>query len=268
MIAGLSKWLGAKKQPARISMLPAGDRIYAVGDIHGRLDLFRAMIEAIEADDAARRPMKTTVILLGDLIDRGPESAGVLQQALDWSRQRDVRVLMGNHEEMLLESLEKVEALRAFINFGGRETVLSFGVDEQVYSDAGWEELQAIITAAIPPETLDFMRGFESLIIKGDYAFVHAGIKPRVPLEEQSPQYLRWIREPFLSSTDNHGHVIVHGHTITDEPVLRDNRIGIDTGAYASGRLTALVLEGAGRWWLTAQDDQTASITTNLQEAS
>lgn len=235
--------------------VPPGERVYAVGDIHGRLDLFEALIRAIEADDADRDGARTTVILLGDLIDRGPDSAGVIRTARAWGEQRTVRYIAGNHEEMLLQGLEKPEVLRVFMRHGGRETVLSYPVDPAAYAEADWDALRDLIAAAIPPADLTFLRGFENTIRIGDYAFVHAGVLPGVPLEAQRTSDLRWIREPFLSHAANHGYVVVHGHTITDEVEHKPNRIGIDTGAYASGRLTALGLEGTERWLIEAREE-------------
>lgn len=248
MLGALRKLFGgsAPIDPPRV---PEGQRVFAVGDIHGRLDLFEALVGAIEADDRKSPPARTTVILLGDLIDRGPGSLGVLSLARQWQRERRaagqaMHILMGNHEEMLLGALEKIEVMRHFVQHGGRETILSFGLDEKTYAAASWEELLEMTNRVIAPEWIDFIRTFEASVCIGDYAFVHAGIRPGVALEAQSLSDLRWIREPFLSSELAHGHVIVHGHTITDEPVFRRNRIGIDTGAYMSGRLTALRLEG------------------------
>lgn len=235
--------------------VPAGQRVYAVGDIHGRLDLFEPLIAAIEADDAASPSAETTVILLGDLVDRGPDSARVIARAREWQHQRKVRILAGNHEEMFLASFEKAETLRHFLRFGGKETVLSYGIDRYAYQKASVEEVQAMMHAKVPAEDRAFIESFEDTIAIGDYLFVHAGIAPEVPLAEQRTQDLRWIREPFLSHPAPFGSVIVHGHTITDEPQDRGNRIGIDTGAYLSGRLTALVLEGSTRRYLEAIDD-------------
>jgi serine/threonine protein phosphatase 1 len=235
--------------------IPPGQRVYAVGDIHGRLDLFEAMIAAIEADDAARGPADTTVVLLGDLVDRGPDSAGVVAKAREWQRQREVRILLGNHEEMFLASFEKADTLKHFLRFGGKETVLSYGIDRKLYSKASIEDVQQMMHAAVSADDRAFLAGFEDKITIGDYLFVHAGIAPDVPFEEQKQRDLRWIREPFLSHTAPFGAVIVHGHTISDEPQDRGNRIGIDTGAYNSGRLTALVLEGESRRYLEAIDD-------------
>jgi serine/threonine protein phosphatase 1 len=235
--------------------LPAGQRVYAVGDIHGRLDLFEALIAAIEADDASGAAAETTVILLGDLVDRGPDSAGVIARARAWQGERKVRILAGNHEEMFLQSFDKTSTLKHFLRFGGKETVLSYGVDPRAYQAASVEEVQAMMYAAVPAADRAFLQQFEDMIAIGDYLFVHAGIAPLVPFEDQRTNDLRWIREPFLSHDEPFGAVVVHGHTITDEPQDRGNRIGIDTGAYLSGRLTALVLEGARRRYLSVTDD-------------
>lgn len=238
--------------------IPAGERVYAVGDIHGRLDLFDILRAAIEADDAARSPAQTSVILLGDLIDRGPDSAGVIDAARKWSAQRKVRILLGNHEEMLLDALDSEEVLRNFLRFGGRETVLSYPIDHAAYHQAELTETLALIRAALPEEDLAFIRGFEDMITIGDYLFVHAGVRPDVPLGEQRSADLRWIREPFLSHASSFGPVVVHGHTIFDQPQIGHNRIGIDTGAYRTGRLTALGLEGTARWVIEVSDQDGA----------
>lgn len=250
--------LFAGSAPAPRAALPVGERAYAVGDIHGRADLFAALVDAIEADDTARGAAQTTVILLGDLIDRGPDSAGVVAQARAWQERRPVRVLMGNHEEMFLDSLEKPEVLRHFLRYGGKETVLSYGVDEDAYYAADLAETQALMRAAIPAEHIAFMRSCEDTVVLGDYAFVHAGILPDVPLDQQRPSDLRWIRHPFLEHPGSHGPVIVHGHTIFKQPDIRHNRIGIDTGAYETGVLTALGLEGETRWLIEARAEDGA----------
>ena len=243
MIAKLHRLLRAK--PARApAAVPAGQRVYAVGDIHGRRDLFDAMAAAIDADDAARSPAETTVILLGDLVDRGPDSAGVISAARDWQARRKVRIIAGNHEEMFLQSFSRVDVLRRFLRYGGRETVLSYPVNAAEYNAASLDEAQVLMRRAVPREDLSFMRSFEDRIMIGDYLFVHAGIEPGIAANEQSLSDLRWIREPFLSHEGDHGHIVVHGHTIFDQADICSNRIGIDTGAFASGLLTALCLEG------------------------
>lgn len=232
--------------------VPPGSRVYAVGDIHGRLDLLRALAAAIEADDAARDRAQTTVVLLGDLVDRGPDSAGVVAFARDWQARRPVRILMGNHEEMLLGARGSDGTMREFLRHGGRETLFSYGVDPRAYGAADLGQVRALMEAAIPPADLAFIAGFEDMVAIGGYRFVHAGVRPGVPFDRQSRADLRWLREPFLSHTGDIGACVVHGHTITAAPELRRHRIGIDTGAYRSGRLTAVGLEGDARWFIEA----------------
>ncbi|MBC2667277.1 serine/threonine protein phosphatase [Novosphingobium flavum] len=247
--------------------IPEGERVYAVGDIHGRLDLFTALVHAVDADDAGRVPARTTVVLLGDLIDRGPDSAGVIAAARDWQRRRRVRIIIGNHEEMLLRALDHDDVLRSFLKFGGRETALSYPIDAQAFNAADFADARDLLRAAIPAADLAFIRAFENAVKIGDYLFVHAGIAPEVPLEEQREGDLRWIREPFLSHRGDHGFVVVHGHTITAEPQFRPNRIGLDTGAFSSGRLTAIGLAGTDRWLIEARD-QDGAITTHTRSAA
>ncbi len=251
------------KPSGPLPAIPAGQRLYAIGDIHGRLDLFEALVAAIEADDAARAAAETTIILLGDLVDRGADSAGVVAAARELSARRKVRILAGNHEEMFLRCFDDVELLRHFLRFGGTETILSYPVDPVAFRRAELDEAQELMRAAVPEADRSFMQGFEDTIVIGDYLFVHAGIRPDVPLDQQKLDDLRWIREPFLSHSGDHGHIVVHGHTITDAPVIARNRIGIDTGAYKSGRLTALMLEGTTRWLLqSVESDGTIACET------
>lgn len=240
--------------------VPPGQRVYAVGDIHGRLDLFEALIDAIEADDDEAGTAATTVILLGDLVDRGPDSAGVVRRARRWQMSRDVRILAGNHEEMFLKSFDNEDMMRHFLRHGGKNTVVSYGVDQKALTSGTLEEAQELMRRAVPPEERAYIATFEDMIRIGDYIFVHAGIDPEVPIEAQRKQDLRWIREPFLSHTEPLEGVVVHGHTISDQPEDRGNRIGIDTGAYSSGRLTALVLEGTRRRFIEAVSAKDGSI--------
>jgi len=242
--------------------VPPGQRVYAVGDIHGRCDLFEALVEAIETDDAAAGPAETTVVLLGDLVDRGADSAGVIALARQWQARRRVRILGGNHEEMFLRSFDELEMFRHFLRHGGRDTALSYGIDRALFLAAELEEAQQLMRDHVPAEDIAFLEGFEDMVTIGDYLFVHAGIDPRVPLDAQRRQDLRWIREPFLSHTDSHGPVVVHGHTITEAPEDRGNRIGIDTGAFMSGRLTALALEGTTRRYIEAYEIDDGTVVT------
>jgi serine/threonine protein phosphatase 1 len=253
------KQIFARPQPANRPAIPAGERVYAIGDIHGRLDLLDAMLATIAADEAASAPARTTLVFLGDLIDRGPDSAGVIARIRALQHQRDVRVLGGNHEEMFLLSLTDLDVFRSILRFGGKDTAWSFGVDRQAFRAAELEEAQALVRDAVPDDVIAWLQGLEDMVAIGDYLFVHAGINPAVPLAAQSPRDLRWIREPFLSHGLAHPLMVVHGHTICDEPEERPNRIGIDTGAYRTGRLTALRLEGVERRFLQVTEDETAN---------
>ncbi len=251
MFSRLRQLLRAAPQPP-LAAIPVGQRVYAIGDIHGRADLFSALMDAIDADDAARGAAQTAVILLGDLIDRGPDSAGVIRLARAWEKKRTVRILMGNHEEMFLGALEQEEIMRHFLRFGGREMLLSYPLDPMAYTRAELAEVAGLARKVIPAADIAFIRGFEDWVQIGDYLFVHAGIRPGMAIEDQRQSDLRWIREAFLDHTESFGTIVVHGHTIFDSPQVRHNRIGIDTGAYRSGRLTALGLEGTNSWLLTA----------------
>jgi serine/threonine protein phosphatase 1 len=232
--------------------IPDGQRVYAVGDIHGRLDLLDDLLSRIDADDAARPMAETSLIFLGDLVDRGPCSAQVVERLLALSRSaRRVRFLMGNHEEVFLRALSgDRHALPFFLRIGGKPTLLSYGIDEETYRKADYPQLHAWMTAHVPPDHVAFLESFEDMIVVGDYAFVHAGIQPRLPLAEQSAAALRWVREEFLSHPHPFEKIVVHGHTIVDDVEETGNRIGLDTGAYASGRLTAMGFERDARWTL------------------
>lgn len=237
--------------------VPDGVRAYAVGDIHGRLDLFEAIVERIEADRAGWTG-EVEVVLLGDYVDRGPDSAALLERLSaplpGWARWT---LLRGNHEQAMLDAIEGVggrRMLRLWLDNGGCEAVRSYGVPAPIaYSD----ELDVIaeqLRARVPARHLELLRGLKLTHRIGDYLFVHAGIRPGVALDEQDERDLLWIRGEFLDNEGDHGCVVVHGHSITLEADERTNRIGIDTGAYATGRLTALALEGATRRFLSTAD--------------
>jgi serine/threonine protein phosphatase 1 len=244
--------------------IPPGERVYAVGDVHGRLDLFDSLITAIEADDACRWPAKTTIVLLGDLVDRGSDSAGVVASARALSKRRSTRIICGNHEEMFLRCFDDLALIPHFLRYGGRETLLSYGADEEVLTNGPVEDIQQLFRDRVPAHDIHFMQSFENHALIGDYLFVHAGISPGEQLEEQRIKDMRWIREPFLSHGGDHGYVVVHGHTVSEETVVRPNRIGVDTGAYLTGKLTALGLEGAQRW-LVDTDDDDGIVTTETR---
>jgi len=239
--------------PPIAAAVPDGLRLYAIGDVHGRLDLLDTLVDAIEADHHGRAAAESQVIFLGDLIDRGPDSAHVVERALQLSRAGpNTRFVMGNHEEMLLQVLRgDVAMLRTFGRLGGRETMLSYGISEADYLALDDASLIAALQRAVPRRHFEFLAKFEDVIEVGDYAFVHAGVRPGVPLAKQRSRDLRWIRHEFLDHAGSFGRVIVHGHTISKGVEWRANRIGIDTGAYASGKLTALGLERDTRWHLS-----------------
>ncbi len=235
----------------RPASLPAGQRVYAVGDVHGRLDLLTALIAQIASDDAAREAADSRLILLGDYVDRGPDSAGVLRYIREnLLPTGNVTLLRGNHEQYMLAAHDgNVEALTAWLRYGGWETLQSYGVDEGAIEQRSHLTIAAM-QAAIPAADIELLRALEVQYRSGDYFFVHAGIRPGTALDAQSEQDMLWIRERFLADDRDHGVIIVHGHSPTDAPELRRNRIGVDTLAYDSGRLTAVGLEGTERWFI------------------
>jgi len=246
------------KPPRRPAALPAGQRVYAVGDVHGRFDLLQDLIARIEADNAARPAADVHVVMLGDLIDRGPQSREIidyfLKGAPGFARWH---FIMGNHEEMLLKLIDNPDSslMPQFLRFGGRETFESYDAPQRVL-DTPDLYTPDTLPFYVPEEHRAFMRRMEDGILVGDYFFTHAGIRPGVALDDQEQQDLRWIRKGFLDSEADHGMIVVHGHTVLDEVEVRPNRIGIDTGAYASGKLTALGLEGTERWFIQTEGER------------
>ena len=239
---------------------PAGQTAYVVGDVHGRLDLLDQLLDDIHRDIAQRPQAKVLLVFLGDLIDRGPRSAQVVERLRAY-RHPGVRpiFLLGNHEEVMLRILGgEAEHVAGWLRFGGAQCLESYGADPRVIAAAPDEVAVATIRAAIPAAHVEFLKGFVDTCRFGDYLFVHAGIRPGVALDRQRQSDLRWIREPFLVDEADHGFIVVHGHSISPAVDERTNRIGIDTGAYRSGTLTALAIEGAKRWFL----DTSATVET------
>jgi serine/threonine protein phosphatase 1 len=236
---------------------PSGCRAYAIGDVHGRLDLLERLIGEIARDNEARGPARTYLVLLGDLIDRGPDSRGVIDLFLDSPPPFAQPIfLKGNHEEFLLSVLEgEDEMVGSWLSYGGYECAESYGVSRGWTLNVSPAEVAARLRASVPESHRQFLADMADSFQFGDYLFVHAGIRPGVPLEEQSGKDLRWIREGFLDNRFDHGVMVVHGHTIVEKPEQHPNRIALDTGAYRSGVLTALGLEGRERWFLEARDD-------------
>lgn len=251
-----SRILGAvtPKKAVAAAAVPDGMRFYVVGDIHGRVDLLRTLHERIRADSAAL-PGNTRKILicLGDYIDRGYESRAVLDLLIGNPLPDFEPVfLKGNHEDVLLRFLKDPVVGRGWFAIGGRETLLSYGVSVPpgVATPERLQDIQRRLKSALPKEHLDFISKLRLSHEAGDYFFVHAGIRPGRSLARQDPGDLLWSRDDFLRSEKTHAKIIVHGHSITSEPEVRANRIGIDTGAYSSNRLTCLVLEGQSRAFL------------------
>ncbi|MEM9683873.1 MAG: metallophosphoesterase family protein [Pseudomonadota bacterium] len=243
-MASESQAVALELSPPRV---PAGTLVYAVGDIHGCADLLEKMHAEIIRDAGNAEAERRVVVYLGDYVDRGPDSSGVVDLLLDKPLEGfESYYLMGNHEDFLLEFLDDPEIGPGWIFNGGAATLESYGVKADFGLGFGLEELvelQEKFVKALPERHLEFYRKLAFTHEEGDYFFVHAGVRPGVPLENQSDEDMLWIREEFLDSLNNHGKVIVHGHTITWEPEFRVNRIGVDTGAFTSGTLTSLVLE-------------------------
>ncbi len=234
--------------------LPEGQLLYAVGDIHGRRDLLEVMLGRIEADArGSSRSEHRTLVFLGDYVDRGPDSRGVVETLIGGLPQGfDRHFLKGNHEAILLNFLDDPWTLDHWLLNGGEATMRSYGVDTDRLARLGapadlW--LQAL-QEVLPEAHLAFYRSLKLSVEFGDYLFVHAGVNPSVPLDAQNETDLIWIREPFLDHAEPFGKIVVHGHTPEREPVMRSNRIGIDTGAFFTGRLTALRLERDSRAFL------------------
>ena len=241
-----------RRPPIDAPQPPRGYRAYAVGDVHGRLDLLNQLLARVEQDAERQPARKSLLIFLGDLIDRGPDSRGVVERLRTYAPNRlQLHFLAGNHEEVLLRLLAGERGILAsWLKFGGAECLRSYGTDPA--SLAGLNERQAlqIVMQTIPADHARFIGTFADTLTLGDYLFVHAGIRPGLDLSLQSQTDLRWIRSSFLDCEEDHGMLVVHGHTISETVDERSNRIGIDTGAYRTGVLTALAVEGDRRWFL------------------
>jgi serine/threonine protein phosphatase 1 len=259
--------LGQRKIAKSASPTPsgaAGKRCYVIGDVHGRLDLLSELLALIAQHDAGRQALETIVVLLGDLIDRGPDSKGVISLARSWrageplfgfhSAPRLV-VLSGNHEDLLVRGLSGAPSiLPRWLGVGGEATARSYGAAVGDLFGRSPEDLALRLEQAIPPADIAFLERLPTSARFGDYLLVHAGVRPGVAFADQSPHDLRWIRKPFLDSRADHGGVVVHGHSETAEVEELHNRIGIDTGAYRTGVLTALWIEDQERGFLQVKD--------------
>jgi serine/threonine protein phosphatase 1 len=224
--------------------VPDGTLVYCIGDVHGRDDLLRDMAKHVEADLKTRSLDHAVTVFLGDYIDRGPDSKGVVERLASGEWPTSIIALAGNHEDFLLTFLDDAGILDFWRGQGGLETLHSYGVDVgPAMAGRDFEEVQAAFAACFPKQHRNFLEALKVSASIGDYFFCHAGVRPGVALDRQNRDDLLNIREPFVSSGAEHGKLVVHGHTPAVAPEVRPNRIGIDTGAYATGRLTCLILE-------------------------
>lgn len=243
-------------------MVPGGKRVYAIGDIHAQCELLLNLVRAIEVDNQERGAATLQLVFLGDYIDRGANSAQLLRILAEAARMDNIVFLKGNHEQLLLDVYGGViDAAMIWPKIGGTATLSSFGVSLDKLDASDPIDVIEATQKFVPQHVIDWIASLPVSYQIGDYYFVHAGIRPGTPLGEQVERDQLWIREEFTTSNRFHGAMIVHGHTVTASgPVFADNRIGIDTGAYKSGRLTALGLEGEERWIIQAHD---SSLTSN-----
>ncbi len=248
----LKRLLGANKPRPSV---PDGVCVYAVGDIHGRFDLTQSLLEKIWSDAPSGQ---NVLIFLGDYVDRGPASKEVVDYLIKLHRPGwEIVKLAGNHEFSLLEFLKSPEIYPAWRTYGGAETLMSYGVKPPMFSDANeiGRAHEEFVTK-FPHEHYVFLSSLPYTYEVGGYFFVHAGVRPGIPLNKQAAEDLLWIRDEFLISDQSFGKVIVHGHTPFERPVVRANRIGVDTGAYATNELTAVKLIADSYAFLSTSDTQ------------
>ena len=225
--------------------LPAELRIYAIGDIHGRLDLLDELLARISSDIALRPTARPLYVFLGDYIDRGSASRETIDRLIEHGKTHESVFLKGNHELIAIKCLSDRGLFDQWLRLGGLETLVSYGVPAETLANGKQiAELQSAFHSALPQAHFRFFRDLKNSFECGDFFFAHAGVKPNVELSRQKENDLLWIRGEFLTSTDDFGKIIVHGHTPTHEIEVAPNRINIDTGAFATGRLSCLVLEG------------------------
>jgi len=249
---GLKQLLTRSPRAPSSPSVPEDTAIFAIGDVHGRADLLGLVLGWVKAGLKGRADAKTVLVGLGDYIDRGPRSRDVIELLLAMTKLEglECQFLKGNHEEVLLTFLLDAKAGPAWCDFGGREMLDSYGVQAPLdpFDAEAWEQTRVAFEEALPPEHRSFFEGLKTSYVAGDYIFVHAGLRPGVPLEEQRENDLLWIRKPFLSSRQGFSKVVVHGHTPEEEAHVDRRRIGLDTGAYATSILSVLRLEGRDRF--------------------
>ena len=232
--------------------MPFGMRAYAVGDVHGRRDLLVRLCDSIARDLDRASPQEAVLIFLGDYVDRGPDSRGVIEHFLSAELPAPSIFLRGNHEAMLLDFLVDPAIGLQWGRFGGIETLHSYGMDvADLRAGRNLEAVSRRLAEVLPAAHRDFMTGLPLSYSLGQFFFCHAGVRPGVPIPLQQEADLLWIRDEFNESLADFGSIVVHGHTPGEEPVVRPNRVGVDTGAYITGRLTCAVLDAAGLSFLS-----------------
>ena len=242
-----------KNQKERIpSKIATGTIVYAIGDIHGRMDLLAQLLKTLIDKIRSEPKKKHVVVFLGDYVDRGKSSAGVIDLLIKFAQShKDTVLLRGNHEEAMQDFLAAPQSMAQWIDWGGRQTLESYGIKN--IDDKPLNTLGAELVAAMPQTHKDFLENLQYYHKEDDYVFAHAGLRPGVPLEKQTPQDLCWIRGPFLKAkaADFPDFCVVHGHTPQDDYENLEWRINTDTAAYATGKLTAVILEGTKRTFIS-----------------
>lgn len=249
--------------------LPDGIRVYAVGDIHGRTDLLKLQLAQIEADETLYPCSHAIIVFLGDYIDRGPDSRGTIDLLLTCAQMRETVFLKGNHETFVRRFLDAPDSLNDWRPLGGFETLVSYGLRPSLSRSHGdREQLSEALRTAIPAQHLAFLDSLPNSFTCGDFFFVHAGVRPGLALTRQSEDDMLWIRDDFLLHDAPFEKFVVHGHTPVAAPDLRCNRVNIDTGAFATGRLSCVVIEGTNIVSLLDIRDWMAGNSTRTKEAS
>ncbi len=265
-------FLSKKKRVAAPGPATGGRLVYAVGDIHGHLDLLDRLLLDITHNILAAPPAeRPALVFVGDYIDRGPDSKGVIDRmiALEASDAFECRFLKGNHEVSMMTFLEDPGHGPIWAEFGGVETLRSYGVTPPALrSDPkAWIAVRDAFAEAVPDEHLRFLARLELMAVYGDYVFVHAGLRPDTPLDRQTEQDLLWIRQEFLTAQRPFEKVVVHGHTPEEKPYLGPIRIGLDTGAYATGVLTAVRLQDETRVFLQSRSERLGAAAPPVERA-
>lgn len=244
--------------------LPAGSVVWAIGDIHGRLDLLDRLLAAITDADEVREGQTRTLVFLGDYIDRGDQSRGVIDRLADLAEDPafETHFLKGNHEDKMLEFMDDPTVGAAWCDYGGAQALESFGLKVPVlrHRPEGWASLSSDLVHRLSARQRAFLESLKYSVTIGGYFFAHAGARPGVALEDQSDHDLMWVRGSFLNSETRFERVVVHGHTPADDPHIDHRRIGVDTRAYESGVLTAVRLEGLGHSFLQAVEQADGEI--------